>query len=95
MKIILDTHCFLWAISDPERIRPELRREIETAANRVYLSSISIAELMIKSSIGKLEIDFDPISVVRDSGFELLEFSAADALQLVVPAIRILNQFSA
>ncbi|HHD73031.1 MAG TPA: PIN domain-containing protein, partial [Epsilonproteobacteria bacterium] len=40
------------------------------------------AELMIKSSIGKLQIDFDPLVVAKESGFELLEFSAEDALAL-------------
>ena len=82
MKIILDTHIFLWALSDPGKISPDNIVEIETLANTIYISSISIAEIMIKSSIHKLNISFDPIKMVENSGFELLDFKAKDALLL-------------
>ena len=82
MKIILDTHIFLWALSDPGRISPDNIVEIETLANTIYVSSISIAEIMIKSSLHKLNISFDPIKIVENSGFEFLDFKAKDALLL-------------
>ena len=82
MKIILDTHIFLWALSDPERISPDNIVEIETLANTIYVSSISIVEIMIKSSLHKLNISFDPIKMVENSGFEFLDFKAKDALLL-------------
>ncbi len=37
---------------------------------------------MIKSSIGKLQIDFDPVSLAKQTGFELLGFAGEDALLL-------------
>ncbi len=79
MKIILDTHIFLWALSEPDRLTEKHRFEIETLSNIIYVSSISIAEIMIKSSIGKLEVNFDPAEMAKESGFELLDFTAADA----------------
>ncbi len=82
MKIIVDTHIFLWALSDPGKIDPGKLKEIETPANQLFLSSISIAELMIKASLKKITIDFDPIEMAGKSGFELLPFSAADAMLL-------------
>jgi len=82
MKIIIDTHIFLWAISEPDKIDTRKREALETAANTVYVSSISIVELMIKSSLGKLELNFDPVQIAGQSGFELLDFSAQDAMQL-------------
>ena len=51
-------------------------------SNTVYVSSITIAEMMIKASIGKLKIDFDPVDLAEQSGFELLDFSGRDALLL-------------
>jgi len=36
----------------------------------------------MKASIGKLEVDFDPIKIAKKSGFELLDFTAEDALAL-------------
>jgi PIN domain nuclease of toxin-antitoxin system len=53
MKIIIDTHIFLWARADPGKIEPHKRTELETVANTVYVSSISIVEMMMKSSLEK------------------------------------------
>ncbi len=82
MKIMIDTHIFLWAISEPNKIDMHQRVELETAANTIYVSSISVVELMIKSSIGKLQVNFDPVEIAEQSGFELLDFSARDAMPL-------------
>lgn len=82
MNIIIDTHIFLWALSDPSRLNVKHTLELETPANTIWLSSISVTEIMIKASIGKLTIDFDPVSIAEKSGFELLDFSASDALLL-------------
>lgn len=82
MKILIDTHIFLWAISDPEKISPEKLLEIETPANQIFVSSISIAELMIKASLKKIEINFDLIKIAEKSGFEFINFSARDAVLL-------------
>ena len=47
MKIIIDTHIFLWALSSPERIARNRRAELESRSDVVYVSSISVAELMM------------------------------------------------
>jgi len=82
MKIILDTHIFLRALAEPERISGKKREEIESPANIVYISAISIAELMIKASLGKLNLGFEPVEEAEKCGFELLDFSGRDALFL-------------
>lgn len=82
MKIIIDTHIFLWSLSDPDLIAEEKRNELESLANTIYVSSISIAEIMIKASLGKLDIDFDPIAYTELTGFQSLDFSANDAVLL-------------
>ncbi len=82
MNIIIDTHIYLWAISNPENLKNHQRSELETLTNTIYLSAISVAELMIKSSIGKLEITFDPVAIADETGFQTLSFSTEDALLL-------------
>lgn len=64
MRLIIDTHIFLWALAGPEKIAPGKRAALEDETNSIYVSAISIAEIMIKSSIGKLEVDFDPLDIV-------------------------------
>ena len=55
MRLLLDTHVLLWALSGPE-LTPQARRLID-AADEVFVSSVSFWELAIKSSVGKLVID--------------------------------------
>lgn len=82
MKIILDTHIFLWALADPARIEKRKRDEIESPVNSVFVSSISIAELVIKASVGKIKVDFDPVAMIEACGFEALDFTRGDAVLL-------------
>lgn len=82
MKLLLDTHLFLWAISEPDRLSSEEKRKVESLANIVYISAISIAEIAIKASVGKLALDFDPCEQAVRAGFELLDFTGRDAMCL-------------
>ena len=83
MNIIIDTPIFLWALSDPSRLSERHLAELETPANTIWLSSVSVAEIMMKASIGKLTFDFDAVAFAEKSGFELLDYSARDALPLM------------
>lgn len=82
MKILIDTHIFLWALSEPGRIPAKRRAELESKANIIYVSAMSIAEIMIKASIGKIDIQFDPVAEAKRSGFEMLDFTGQHALHL-------------
>ena len=73
---------FLWAVAEPEKLDRRFRERLEVPSNIVYVSSVTVAELMIKASIGKLKIEFNPVQVATESGFELLDFTAEDALLL-------------
>ena len=82
MKLLLDTHIYLWALSEPNQLSPKQVTAMEDPTNTVYVSSISITEIAIKASLGKLELVFDPLDAAEKSGFEMLDFSAKDALLL-------------
>ena len=82
MKLLLDTHIYLWALSEPNQLSPKQVTAMEDPTNTVYVSSISITEIAIKASLGKLELVFDPLDAAEKSGFEMLNFSAKDALIL-------------
>ena len=58
MKILIDTHIFLWMLNCPEKLDDQRRYLIESPSNEIYLSAMSVTELMIKSSLDKLEINF-------------------------------------
>lgn len=82
MNIIIDTHIFLWALSVPDRLSEAKRSALEDLSNTIYVSAVTIAELMIKASLGKLAIDFDPVAMAEETGFTLLDFSAEAGLLL-------------
>jgi PIN domain nuclease of toxin-antitoxin system len=56
MNLLLDTHIFLWYISDDPRLRVELCEQIRDPTNEVYLSIISLWEIIIKHKLGKLPL---------------------------------------
>ena len=51
MKLLLDTHIALWAISDDSRLSPRARELISAPHNLVWVSAISVWEIAIKHSV--------------------------------------------
>ena len=82
MRILVDTHVFVWAAAMPGRLSAAHRSELESRANIIHLSSVSVAEIMIKASLDKLRFDHDVIACAERLGFEPLDFSAQDAVFL-------------
>lgn len=82
MRILVDTHIYLWMLSCPEKLSDSRRYELESPVNEVFFSSISITELMIKHSIGKINITFNPLEMAAEMGLEKLNFTGEDALLL-------------
>jgi PIN domain nuclease of toxin-antitoxin system len=60
MKIILDTHIFLWLISDSDRLSSAKRRFIGDPYNEIFLSVASFWEVIIKYQSGKLSLPQSP-----------------------------------
>ena len=59
MKLLVDTHCFLWMQAEPDRLAPKVRRRLEDPANELLLSAASAWELAIKVALGKLTLPMD------------------------------------
>ena len=81
MNVIIDTHIFIWILKNPEKLEPKHIKVLKSP-NVFFLSSISVEEMMIKSSIGKLNVDYNPVEMALKSGLKLLDFSAQDANHL-------------
>ncbi len=56
MKILLDTHAFLWAMSGSNRLSKKAKEAYLDNANKLFFSAVSYWEIGIKISIGKLEL---------------------------------------
>lgn len=61
MKLLLDTHIFLWYISADAKLPVKYRQAIQDPVNDVFLSSASIWEAVIKYDLGKLPLPAPPM----------------------------------
>lgn len=69
MRLLLDTHVFLWCIKNDRRLNKEARNKI-SSATEVYVSSASIWEAAIKIKLKKLEANIDQmVKAISSSGF--------------------------
>ena len=57
MRLLLDTHAFLWALTAPERLSRRARRAVEDEDNDVLVSVASAWEIAIKAGLGRLGPD--------------------------------------
>jgi len=64
LRILLDTHCWLWLLSQPELLKSESRRLLASADTDLFLSAASAWEIAIKFSIGRLKLPGDPAALV-------------------------------
>jgi PIN domain nuclease of toxin-antitoxin system len=60
MRILLDTHVFLWYITADPKLPATFRTAIQDSANEVYLSAASVWETVIKHALGKLPLPGPP-----------------------------------
>jgi PIN domain nuclease of toxin-antitoxin system len=56
MKLLLDTHIWIWSISQPQRLTRRVARELDSAQNQLWLSPISIWETLLLHRKGRLKI---------------------------------------
>lgn len=72
MRLLLDTHTVVWAITEPERVAPEALGLIESSENEVFVSVVSPWELAIKLSRRRIELPQVFYETLRDGQFSLL-----------------------
>ncbi|NET09708.1 MAG: type II toxin-antitoxin system VapC family toxin [Symploca sp. SIO2B6] len=60
MRILLDTHIFLWFISGDTKLSSDVRDAIRDQANEIYLSAVSVWEATLNYQLGKLPLPEPP-----------------------------------
>ncbi len=82
MTLLLDSHVLLWWLQDDPKLTPIHRDLIGDEKNEVLVSSIALAELSVKASLGKLEITRDLGREIEANGFGFLPFTERHAAAL-------------
>ena len=70
MKILLDTHAFLWMLMDSRKLSLDVTVAVESSNNQVYVSAVTFWEISLKHSGGKLDladkVPSDLVDVAKD-----------------------------
>ena len=64
MNAILDTHTFLWMVTNDRRLSGTARNVIADGANQLFLSAVSMWEIVLKAGVGKLHLQGEPARFV-------------------------------
>lgn len=86
MKLLLDTHVLLWALTEPKKLSHRVAKRLSSDDDRICVSVVSLWEICVKWSQGSLALPATPTAlfprVIVDSGYELLSVDAPHALEV-------------
>lgn len=86
MRALLDTHAFLWWVTDDSRLSSSAQRIITEPSNTLFLSAASAWEIVIKVRLGKLTLPDAPEIYIPNrlelNRFESLPIQIVHALQV-------------
>lgn len=82
MTLLLDSHMLLWWLADDSRLSPLNRELIGSDKDEILVSAITLAELSIKASLGRLEVPPGLNEEIVANGFEFLPFDERHAAAL-------------
>ncbi|MCW7457589.1 type II toxin-antitoxin system VapC family toxin [Leptospira bandrabouensis] len=84
MNYLIDTHCILWCISDPEKLSKNVLKILENSSNRIIVSSLSLWEIALKIRLKKLEIsgfkEENIPELLTKMNIEIMDFSGEEAI---------------
>jgi PIN domain nuclease of toxin-antitoxin system len=66
VRLLLDTHIWIWSLLDPAKLSRKVRAELESPDNELWLSPISSWELLILIEKGRVAVDKDPVPWVAE-----------------------------
>lgn len=84
MKYLIDTHIFIWLAVAPEKISKKLLAILENPLNEIFVSTVSLWEIAIKLSIGKLDLQ----GLDLDDLLQFCDEQNLEVIQLPVSAVR-------
>ena len=83
MNLLLDTHTLLWFLTDSPKLPTKARDVLKDLSNPTFVSMVSLWEIALKHSLGRLELHTEPerlFDLVEESGFRLLPIESAHIL---------------
>ena len=90
MKLLLDTHIWLWSLGDPQRLSTRVAKELDDRQNELWLSPISIWEAFLLFRKKRIQIDTDFMTWLAASlsVLPVIEAPLTFEVARVVPTLR-------
>ena len=76
---LLDTHVLVWSAIASDRLSTPTIELLSDPGNEVFVSSVSIAEIVIKQRLGKLQLPVSPLALIDELGMSELVFTGLHA----------------
>jgi PIN domain nuclease of toxin-antitoxin system len=67
LKLLLDTHIWVWSVLDPGRLSARVARQLANPENEIWLSAVSVWELRLLHDKGRLKLMPDAVSWIQDN----------------------------
>ena len=61
MKLLLDTHIWVWSMLEPQRVSRRLQHALQSAENELWLSPVSTWEVLVLHGKRRIQLDEDPV----------------------------------
>jgi len=89
VKLLLDTHIWLWSALDPQRLSRRVEKALREPANELWLSPISVGELIVLLRKGRIALPGDLSAWVAQTmvDLELIEAPLTIEIALAIPSI--------
>jgi PIN domain nuclease of toxin-antitoxin system len=84
LKLLLDTHVWLWSLLAPERLRPEAVDALRDSSNRLHLSPVSVWEALLLTERGRVELREEPRTWILRVLQEVPVFEAALTFEVAI-----------
>ena len=85
MRLLLDTHVFIWAITGSSLIDRRMQDALESPDNLIFISSVTPWEIGIKQALGRLRFPLDLFGEMMDRmGFDVLPILPVHAIAAAV-----------
>ncbi len=82
MRLLLDTHLLLWWLEDSPSLSAQAREVIGNSENTVFVSAVSLWEIRLKQSLGKLRLPDDFMERLAAESFESLPLAGSQTRQV-------------
>jgi len=81
VKLLLDSHAFLWWLAEDPKLGAEARQAVAAPSSVIHVSAATVWELSIKAALGKLDLDgADLVEEIEENDFLELPMTARHSL---------------